>query len=83
MVRLAFEKPRLLVTPLTATRTCCLLPAAILLAVASAARGQDVEPRAFSNAPVGVNFLIGGYAFTQGSLSFDPSLPVTNAQLNT
>lgn len=51
--------------------------------IAAAARAQDVEPRAFSNAPVGVNFLISGYAFTQGGLSFDPAVQVTNAQLQT
>jgi hypothetical protein len=44
---------------------------------------QDVEPRAYSNAPVGVNFLISGYAYTQGGLSFDPSLPVKNPHLET
>jgi hypothetical protein len=53
------------------------------LAVASAAQAQDIEPRAFSNAPVGVNFLIAGYAFTRGGLSFDPAVPVTNPKLDT
>jgi hypothetical protein len=57
------------------------LLASALLAVA--AQAQDIEPRAFSNAPVGVNFLVGGYAFTRGGLSFDPAVPVTNAQLQT
>jgi len=54
-----------------------------LLAGLSTACAQDVEPRAYSNAPVGVNFLISGYAYTQGGLSFDPSLPVKNPHLNT
>src|SRR5690242_4849426 len=54
-----------------------------VLAVPFAARAQDMEPRAFSNAPVGMNFLIVGYAFTQGGLSFDPSVPVTNEHLET
>jgi hypothetical protein len=53
------------------------------LAAASAAQAQDIEPRAFSNAPVGVNFLIAGYAFTRGGLSFDPAVPVTNPKLDT
>jgi hypothetical protein len=53
------------------------------MAGVSAARAQDVEPRSYSNAPVGVNFLIVGYAYTQGGLAFDPSLPVTNPQLKT
>ena len=46
-------------------------------------RAQDIEPRAYSNAPVGVNFLIAGYAFTRGGLAFDTSVPVTNPDLKT
>jgi hypothetical protein len=37
---------------------------ALLLAVAPDARTQEIEPRAYSNAPVGVNFLGFGYAYT-------------------
>jgi Putative MetA-pathway of phenol degradation len=59
------------------------LLASALLTIAATARAQDIEPRAFSNAPVGVNFLIGGYAYTRGGLSFDPAVPVTNAHLQT
>ena len=52
------------------------LPLALLamLAVPAAARAQDIEPCAYSNAPVGVNFLVGSYAFTRGGLSFDVSV---------
>lgn len=49
---------------------------------AAAAQAQEIEPRAYSNAPVGVNFLIAGYARTRGGLSFD-TLPLTNAELTT
>lgn len=59
------------------------LLALAVLAVPAAADAQDVEPRAYSNAPVGVNFLVGGYVFTRGALSFDPSIPVRNAKLDT
>ena len=52
-----------------------LLAAWGLTGVASLARAQDIEPRAYSNAPVGVNFLIAGYAYTRGGLSFDARLP--------
>jgi hypothetical protein len=44
---------------------------------------QDIEPRAYSNAPIGVNFLIAGYAYTRGGVAFNSSLPVTNPNLNT
>ncbi len=54
-----------------------------LSGVASPACAQDIEPRAYSNAPVGVNFLIAGYALTQGGLSFDSALPATDPELTT
>jgi len=54
-----------------------------LLAGSPAARAQDIEPRAYSNAPVGVNFLIAGYAATRGGVAFDPSLPITDPDLRT
>jgi len=70
-----------------AGRTRTLLSAALIalasLAAASAALAQDIEPRQYSNTPVGVNFLISGYAYTQGGLAFDSSLPVSNPQLET
>lgn len=58
---------------------------AALLAVGwqTMARAQDIEPRAYSNAPVGVNFLIAGYVYTRGGLAFDPSVPITDVNLHT
>jgi hypothetical protein len=52
----------------------------VLLAVA-AARAQDLEPRAYVNTPVGMNFLIAGYAYSEGGVSTDPSVPIQDAQL--
>jgi Putative MetA-pathway of phenol degradation len=60
-----------------------ILAACVVAAAAATTRAQDIEPRAYSNAPVGVNFLIAGYAYTRGGLSFDPSVPVTNPHLQT
>ena len=57
--------------------------AALGLGTLSPARAQDIEPRAYSNAPVGVNFLIAGYAYTRGGVAFGPQLPITNPNLNT
>jgi len=54
-----------------------------LAGAASPAGAQDIEPRAYSNAPVGVNFLIAGYAQTRGGLSFDSALPASNPDLTT
>jgi len=56
--------------------------ACALMGQAPAPRAQDIEPRAYSNAPVGMNFLIAGYAYARGALPFE-TLPVTDAQLKT
>jgi len=65
-------------------RALCSTSVVALLAVgvASAAHAQDMEPRSYSNAPVGLNFLVTGYAYTRGGLAFDGALPVTDPQLN-
>jgi hypothetical protein len=58
--------------------------AGLLLALLSLrAFAQDIEPRAYSNAPVGVNFVIAGVVRTQGALSFDAAVPIENAKLDT
>src|SRR4051812_45437939 len=59
------------------------LAACALIASLWPAQAQDIEPRAYSNAPVGVNFLVAGYVHSHGGLSLDPSLPLTNARLDT
>ena len=40
---------------------------------------QDLEPRAYANAPVGMNFLLVGYQYSEGGLLFDPAVPITDA----
>ena len=61
-----------------------LLPVACVLAAsASIARAQSIEPRAYSNTPVGVNFLVTGPYDTRKGLSFDTSLPLTDPKLET
>jgi hypothetical protein len=57
--------------------------ASALLVCAGIANAQEIEPRAYSNAPIGVNFLIFGYAYTDGGLATDPALPLTDPKLNT
>ncbi len=47
------------------------------------ANAQEIEPRAYSNAPLGVNFLIVGFAYTDGGLAFDSALPLTAPNLST
>lgn len=59
------------------------LLASVLLWGVRAVNAQDIEPRSYSNAPIGMNFLIGGYVYTEGGLSVDPSLPLKNANVRT
>lgn len=49
--------------------------------VAFAAKGQEIEPRAYTNAPVGLNFLIAGYNYTTGGVATDPALPIENTKV--
>jgi hypothetical protein len=61
---------------LTATAACGLL------VLVGGARAQHLEPRAYINTPVGMNFLIAGYTYSSGGLSTDPAVPLTSAQLD-
>ena len=45
------------------------------------ASAQELEPRAFANTPVGMNFLIGAYAYTKGTVGTDPSVPLTDTEV--
>jgi hypothetical protein len=42
-------------------------------------RAQDLEPRAFSPAPVGLDILSVGYSYSSGNVFFDQSLPIEDA----
>jgi hypothetical protein len=43
----------------------------------------DIEPRSYSNIPVGFNFLLAGYAYQSGNVAFAPSIPIKNGKLQT
>jgi len=51
---------------------------ALLLAMAGTAPAQQLEPRAYSPAPVGVNFFGMAYFYSSGGWALDPSVPITN-----
>jgi hypothetical protein len=46
------------------------------------AKAQDAEPRSYTNTPVGLNFLIAGYVYSQGTMAFDPQLSIADAQFH-
>jgi len=52
----------------------------VVLVGAGAARAQDLEPRAYADTPVGMNFLIASYAYSEGGVSTDASLPIQDAE---
>ena len=53
----------------------------LLLFMATQAHAGEIEPRAYVNTPVGVNFLLAGYVYTDGGLSTAGSSPIKDAQL--
>ena len=59
-----------------------LLSVAIIVLASSHGSAAELEPRAYSNAPVGLNFLIAGYVKSEGGLSTDPTSPIQDAHLN-
>jgi hypothetical protein len=52
-----------------------------LVVAAPPAPAQDLEPRAYANTPVGLNFMIAGYSYTTGGIATDPALPIEDADL--
>lgn len=43
---------------------------------------QDLEPRAYSASPVGLNFAVLGFGYSTGSVLFDPTLPISDVKAN-
>jgi hypothetical protein len=55
---------------------------AVALAVlAGSAAAQDLEPRLYTNVPVGINFLAAGYSYSEGNVLFDPAVTLENAEI--
>jgi hypothetical protein len=54
-----------------------------LAAAHSVAYGQELEPRAYTNTPVGLNFALAGYFYTQGNVGTDASLPIKDFTVHT
>jgi hypothetical protein len=52
--------------------------------IVTESQAQSIEPRAYSNAPVGVNFLLLGFQGSRGALDLDPNLPIedVNAEID-
>jgi hypothetical protein len=59
-----------------------LLCVGITICVPSAAIAQELEPRAYTAAPIGVNFLVVATGRSSGGVLVDPSLPVDDVEAN-
>jgi hypothetical protein len=59
---------------------CVVLWIVATVSLVTSAKAQDAEPRAYTNTPVGFNFLIAGYLNSQGKIAFDPSLSIADAK---
>ena len=57
--------------------------AVFVLAVFSATgiQAQELEPRLYTNTPVGMNFILVGYGYAQGTVLTDPSVPLENGSV--
>jgi hypothetical protein len=62
----------------------CVLALILLgpLLFARPVSAAEIEPRAFANAPVGVNFLVAGLAYSQGGLATEGSSPIEDAEID-
>ena len=53
----------------------------ILLSGCFTVFSQDLEPRAYTNIPRGLNFVLAGYNYSAGGVLFDPTVPLENANI--
>ena len=70
--------------PGTQNKTQRLSVISILIAplfVGAHARAGEIEPRAYVNTPVGINFLVAGYTYSDGGLTTVLSSPIKGAEL--
>jgi len=62
--------------------TAAVLALVIAMTCLRAAQAQDLEPRAFANTPVGMNFMLASFRYTEGSVAFNTTLPVEDAEVH-
>ena len=60
----------------------CLLHLFLTAAIASNAAGQEMEPRAYSPAPTGTQFVLLSYGYQSGDVLLDSSLPLKDVSID-
>jgi hypothetical protein len=63
-----------------AATTLLALVALVALLAPGSVHAQELEPRAYSPAPVGTNFLLASWSYQSGEILFDPSLPFSDVE---
>jgi hypothetical protein len=58
------------------------LVAATIVVPGRDVHAQALEPRSYANTPVGINFLLLGYGYTEGDVGVDESSPVKDVKVN-
>ena len=58
------------------------LVAATILVPGRGLHAQALEPRSYVNTPVGINFLLLGYGYTEGEVGFEASSPIKDAKVH-
>lgn len=66
----------------TFLRTLIALVAILAVPIAGA-NCQELEPRSYTNTPVGLNFLLLGYGYSDGNVVFSASTPIEGAEVQT
>jgi hypothetical protein len=80
-MRSTLAQPFLRACRVLIARTGAVLAVFALLFIAAHAAAGEIEPRAYVNTPVGINFLLVGYVYTNGGLATPGSSPIKDAQL--
>mgnify|MGYP000740064566 CR=1 FL=1 len=63
-------------------RTNKVIATAISLLLSHYCMAQELEPRSYTNIPIGMHFLAAGIVHSEGDLSPAPTAPISNANLN-
>lgn len=74
-------------SPKRASRIIVAVLRTVLVALVAAggtgsAEAQDLEPRAYANTPVGINFYGVNYSYSTGGVSADPAAPLEDAEID-
>jgi Putative MetA-pathway of phenol degradation len=59
----------------------CVVPVLLIAIFWSVASGQDMEPRAYSRAPVGTQYVVLSYVHQKGDVLLDSSLPLRDVSV--